>query len=136
MYVRIRLPIGEPHPALLIIDRAIQSDQGLKYVYVIDAQNKVQYRRVKPGPLQEDGLRVVTGDIKPDDWVIVGATSTSPRTHGGQAGAKTHALACRAGTGGANVPTPLGRSDHSRPYEGRGWAGWEGRIQPVPAIQE
>jgi multidrug efflux system membrane fusion protein len=72
MYVRIRLPIGEPHPALLVIDRAIQSDQGLKYVYVIDADNKAQSRRVTTGALQEDGQRVVTG-IGPTDWVVVGA---------------------------------------------------------------
>ena len=72
MFVRVRLPIGEPHKALLIIDRAIQSDQGLKYVYVLDAQNKVQTRSIKTGPLQEDGLRVVEGEIKPDDWVVVG----------------------------------------------------------------
>ena len=49
MFVRIRLPIGQPHPALLVIDRAIASDQGLKYVYVVDAENKVQYRRVTTG---------------------------------------------------------------------------------------
>jgi multidrug efflux system membrane fusion protein len=87
MFVRVRLPIGQPYPALLVIDRAIVSDQGLKYVYVLDAENKVQYRKVSTGPLQEDGLRViepyaetigpdgqktVTG-LKPDDWVVVGA---------------------------------------------------------------
>ena len=49
MFVRIRLPIGQPHPALLVIDRAVGSDQGLKYVYVLDAENKVQYRRVTTG---------------------------------------------------------------------------------------
>ena len=72
MFVRVRLPIGEPHKALLIIDRAIQSDQGLKFVYVVDAQNKVQTPQHQDGPLQEDGLRVVDGEIKPDDWVVVG----------------------------------------------------------------
>jgi multidrug efflux system membrane fusion protein len=73
MFVRVRLPIGEPHPALLVIDRAIQSDQGLKYVYVLDAQNKVQTRSIKTGSLQEDGLRVVEEGIRPDDWIVVGA---------------------------------------------------------------
>jgi multidrug efflux system membrane fusion protein len=72
MFVRIRLPIGTPHWALLIIDRAIQSDQGLKYVYVLDAHNKAQTRSIKTGALQEDGLRVVEGEIGPDDWVVVG----------------------------------------------------------------
>ena len=73
MFVRVRLPIGQPHEALLIIDRAIQSDQGLKFVWVLDAQNKAQMRSITTGSLQEDGLRVVEGDIKPDDWVVVGA---------------------------------------------------------------
>ena len=72
MFVRIRLPIGQPHKALLVIDRAIQSDQGLKYVYVLDAENKAQSRSITTGPLQEDGMRVVTG-IEPTDWVVVGA---------------------------------------------------------------
>ncbi len=49
MFVRIRMPIGQSHPALLVIDRAVGSDQGLKYVYVVDAENKAQYRRVTTG---------------------------------------------------------------------------------------
>ena len=73
MFVRIRLPIGQPHQALLIVDRAIGSDQGLKYVYVIGGDHKVQYRRVKVGALQDDGLRVIDDGLKPDDWVVVGA---------------------------------------------------------------
>ncbi len=72
MFVRIRLPIGQPHPALLVVDRAVGSDQGLKYVYVIDQDRKVQYRRVKTGSLQDDGLRVIEDGLKPDDWVVVG----------------------------------------------------------------
>ncbi len=78
--LRIHLPFGEPHPALLVVDRAIGSDQGSKFVYVIDDENKVQYRSVVAGSLQDDGLRVIdpwdeekkTG-LKPDDWVVVGS---------------------------------------------------------------
>jgi RND family efflux transporter MFP subunit len=73
MFVRIRLPVSDPHPALLVVDRALGSDQGLKYLYVIDSQNKVQYRRVETGPLQDDGLRVIEKGLAPDDWVVVGA---------------------------------------------------------------
>src|SRR5256885_2337547 len=84
MFVRIRLPIGQPHPALLVVDRAIGSDQGLKYVYVVDAGKKVQYRRVVTGPLEDDGLRVLEpykpaagrepeSGVRPDEWVVVGA---------------------------------------------------------------
>ena len=72
MFVRVRLPIGKPHEALLVIDRAIGSDQGLKFLYVVDAENHVQQRRIETGPLEEDGLRVITSGLKPDDTVVVG----------------------------------------------------------------
>src|SRR5205807_3081468 len=72
MFARVRLQIGEPYQALLVIDRAIASDQGLKYVYVVDAQNKVQSRRVRTGALQEDGLRVIAEGLKAGEWVVVG----------------------------------------------------------------
>jgi multidrug efflux system membrane fusion protein len=73
MFVRIRLPIGPPHQALLVVDRAIGSNQGLRFVYVVDDQNTVQYRRISAGPLQEDGLRVIESGLNPIDWVAVGA---------------------------------------------------------------
>ena len=44
MFVRVHLPIGQPHPALLVIDRAIGSDQGLKYVYTMDERHKIQQK--------------------------------------------------------------------------------------------
>ena len=72
MFIRIRLPMGEPYPALLVRDSAIGSDQGLKYVYVIGADNKAEYRRVTVGMLQEDGLRVILTGLKADEWVAVG----------------------------------------------------------------
>jgi multidrug efflux system membrane fusion protein len=71
LFVRVRVPIGKPHPALLVTDRAVGTDQDRKYLYVVDAQNKVQYRKVQLGALQEDGLRVITEGLEPDDWVIV-----------------------------------------------------------------
>jgi membrane fusion protein, multidrug efflux system len=72
MFVRVRLPIGPPHPALLVIDRAIGNDQGLKFVYILASDKKVQYRRVTTGPLQSDGLRVIEDGLTKDDWVVVG----------------------------------------------------------------
>jgi multidrug efflux system membrane fusion protein len=80
MFVRIRLPIGQPHPALLVIDRAVGFDQERRFVYVVDDDNKVQYRRVTTGPLQDDGLRVVNNyneddksGLKKDDRVVTGS---------------------------------------------------------------
>jgi membrane fusion protein, multidrug efflux system len=72
MFVRVRLPIGPAHQAELVIDRAIGSDQGIKYVYVVDDKNRVESRRVQTGALQDDGLRVISSGLKADDWVVVG----------------------------------------------------------------
>jgi RND family efflux transporter MFP subunit len=58
LFVRVRLPLGKPYPALLIPDEALMSDQGRKYVYVVNAANEVVYRRVTLGQAR-DGLRVI-----------------------------------------------------------------------------
>jgi multidrug efflux system membrane fusion protein len=49
LFVRVRVPIGSPYKTLLIPDEAIQSDQGKKFVYVINKDNKVEYRSVTLG---------------------------------------------------------------------------------------
>jgi RND family efflux transporter MFP subunit len=72
MFVRVHLPIGKKHKAVLVIDRAIGSDQGLKYVYVLGADNKIQSKRVTTGSLQPDGLRVISQGLEPTDSVVVG----------------------------------------------------------------
>jgi membrane fusion protein, multidrug efflux system len=72
MFVRVHLPIGQPHKALLVIDRVIGTEQGQKFVYVVGEDHKIQYRRVSTGALQEDGLRVITKGLNEDDWVLVG----------------------------------------------------------------
>ena len=58
MFVRVRLPIGQPHEALLIAEQAIGSDQGRSFVYVVTEKDEVEYRRVETGALH-DGLREV-----------------------------------------------------------------------------
>jgi membrane fusion protein, multidrug efflux system len=71
MFVRVRLPLGHPHKAVLVAERALGTDQGKKFLLTVDAQHTVQYRRVEVGPLQEDGLRVITAGLRPDERVIV-----------------------------------------------------------------
>jgi multidrug efflux system membrane fusion protein len=70
MFVRVRLPLGKPHPALLVADQAIGTDQNNKYLLIVDDKDTVQNVRITPGPLQDDGLRVIDG-IKADQWIIV-----------------------------------------------------------------
>ena len=81
MFVRVRIPLGEPHEALLVNDRAVGTDQSLKYLYVVDREtNKVESRRVTLGTLQDDGMRAIDEGLKPDDWVVVsGMQQIRPR---------------------------------------------------------
>lgn len=58
MFGRVRVPIGAPHDALLVLDQALGTNQGQKYVLVVNEQNQVEYRAVDVGQVQ-DGLREV-----------------------------------------------------------------------------
>jgi RND family efflux transporter MFP subunit len=69
-FVRVRVPIGKPHRALLVSDRALDTDQGQKVLYVVDKDNKVVSRPVRLGALH-DGLREITAGLKPTERVIV-----------------------------------------------------------------
>jgi RND family efflux transporter MFP subunit len=69
-FVRVRIPIGEPKPGLLISERAVMSDQGQKYVWVVDKDGKISYQKIKLGSWQ-DGLRVVEDGLTSNDQVVV-----------------------------------------------------------------
>lgn len=70
LFVRVRLPIGEPYRALMISEESLGTDQGQKFVYVVDDQNKAQYRRVQVGKLQ-DGRRVVLDGVSEGERIVV-----------------------------------------------------------------
>jgi multidrug efflux system membrane fusion protein len=77
MFVRVRMGIGDPRDTLFIAETALNSDQGRKYVYVVDDENKIVYTPVEPGQ-RKDGLIAVNerkdGDhsgVKPGERVVV-----------------------------------------------------------------
>jgi multidrug efflux system membrane fusion protein len=69
-FVRVRVPTSPPYQALLVSPEAVGTDQDLKYVFVVDQDNKVVRHNVKLGSLQ-DGLQVITEGVKPEERVIV-----------------------------------------------------------------
>ena len=71
MFVRVNLPISQPHKAFLVIDQAITSIQGRKNLYVLDDKDTVQELPVTIGQLQSDGLRVVQGKGLDDKTRVV-----------------------------------------------------------------
>jgi RND family efflux transporter MFP subunit len=69
-FVRIRIP-SKPRPALLVPDVALGSDQGGRYVLVVNKDDVVEQRQVEPGQLVGD-LRVIESGLAADDRVVVG----------------------------------------------------------------
>jgi RND family efflux transporter MFP subunit len=69
-FARVRVPIGRAHRALLVTDRAIDTDQGQKVLHVVNDKNEVVSHPVRPGALH-DGLREITDGLKPGEKVIV-----------------------------------------------------------------
>jgi RND family efflux transporter MFP subunit len=67
---RVRVPVSDPYKALRVSERAIGTDQGRKFVYLVNNQNVVERRDVVLDRVI-DGLQVVREGLKPDDWVIV-----------------------------------------------------------------
>jgi len=74
LFARVQLDGGNgpkaQSTALLISDRAVGTDQSRKFVYVIGADNKAEYRAVKLGP-NSDGLRVVREGLKAGEKIVV-----------------------------------------------------------------
>ncbi|HWM68246.1 MAG TPA: efflux RND transporter periplasmic adaptor subunit [Steroidobacteraceae bacterium] len=70
LFARVRLLGEKKYDALLINDSAVGTDQTVKYVLVVGADSKVEYRPVKLGPVI-DGLRVIREGLKVDDTIVV-----------------------------------------------------------------
>lgn len=92
MFVRVRLPVGREHPGLLVPEEAIGSDQGQRYVYLVNDKDEAVYRRVTPGP-QAGKLRVVEGLAPTDRVVVSGLQRVRP-------GSKVNARVQGQGAGG------------------------------------
>jgi len=58
MFIRVRVPIGKPKREILVPEIAIGTDQGLKFVFVVNADDTVEQHRVELG-LPQGSLRVV-----------------------------------------------------------------------------
>jgi membrane fusion protein, multidrug efflux system len=74
LFARIRIPLSERHPALLVDERAIGTDQANKFVLTLTATNTVQYQAVELGPLV-DGKRVVRSGLAAGEKIVVNGLS-------------------------------------------------------------
>jgi RND family efflux transporter MFP subunit len=78
LFARIQLLGSGEYDAILIDDRAVNTDQSQQYVLIVGPDNKVEYRKVTLGRLN-DGLRIVREGLKPGDTIVVnGAQRVHP----------------------------------------------------------
>lgn len=70
LFARIRMADAGKSNVMLVNDRAIGTDQDKKFVLVVNADNKTEYRQVKLGPSAE-GLRVIEDGLQAGDKVII-----------------------------------------------------------------
>ena len=102
LFARVQLLGGGEYSAILIEDRAVNTDQNQKYVLVLGADNKIEYRKVTLGRVV-DGLRIVREGLKAADVIVVNGAQ---RVHPGVAvtpqrvvmGADTPAKPAQSGT--------------------------------------
>jgi RND family efflux transporter MFP subunit len=69
-YVRVQLATGASQAVLMVPDKAIGTDQGQRYVLVVDGSGQVEYRPVSVGAAQ-GADRIVTQGVKAGEQVIV-----------------------------------------------------------------
>ena len=71
LFARIRMVSDTSQVVALAPDRAVATDLGKRFVVVVGANNKAEYRPVEIGPLAGN-LRIIRTGLKPGDRVIVG----------------------------------------------------------------
>ncbi len=68
-FVRMRIPGAGKYQAVLIDDKVISSQQGVKYVFVVKADNTIEHRNIETGPIYE-GKRIVKKGLKDGEKVV------------------------------------------------------------------
>ena len=72
-YISIIMPYDKIENALLIKDASIGTDQTGKFIYVVNQQNEVEYRRIETGNIIDDTLRLVTAGLTPGERYVTKA---------------------------------------------------------------
>jgi RND family efflux transporter MFP subunit len=107
LFARVQLLGSGEYSAILIEDRAVNTDQSQKYVLVLGPNNQIEYRKVTLGRVI-DGLRIVRAGLKAGDVIVVngaqrvhpGVTVTPQRVTMG---------AAETGANAANAPVPASK---------------------------
>lgn len=98
MFVRVRVPASKPYQALLIPERALATDQDIKFVYVVGSDGTAARRTVQLGGQRGD-MRIVTSGLEAGEQVIVkGLQRVRPgKKVDAQTESNAHAVAAQQG---------------------------------------
>jgi RND family efflux transporter MFP subunit len=69
-FARMRVRGSAPYLAILVPDRAIGTDQAQRFVWVVNQDNQVEYRKVELGA-HIGQSRVITQGLKPEEWTVI-----------------------------------------------------------------
>jgi RND family efflux transporter MFP subunit len=78
LFARIRIPLGEPAPALVVPNTALANDQIGDYLLVVNAQNVAERRNVTLGA-RVGAMRAITEGLNENDRVIIDGQSAVRR---------------------------------------------------------
>ncbi len=78
LFVRVRIPLGEPRPMLVIPASAIGNDQQGDYVFVVVADDVVTRRAIVKGPLTSGGCAIQSGVAEADRVIVNGILNARP----------------------------------------------------------
>jgi len=70
LFARLKLVGSARYRAVLVVDRAIGTDQDKKFVLVLKPDSTIEYRPVQIGRLV-DGMRIVRGGLKAGDRIVI-----------------------------------------------------------------
>jgi RND family efflux transporter MFP subunit len=68
---RVRVPMSQLRPTLLVPDAAVVTDQSVKMLFTVAPDGTVVPKPVELGPVTDDDLRVIRSGITADDVVII-----------------------------------------------------------------
>jgi RND family efflux transporter MFP subunit len=70
LFVRIRVPISKPYEALLVPERALATDQSIKFVYIVGSDGTAKRQNVELGGQRGD-MRIIRSGLAAGEKVIV-----------------------------------------------------------------
>jgi RND family efflux transporter MFP subunit len=68
---RVRIPMSQMRPTMLVPDAAVVTDQSVKMLFTVSPDGTVVPKSVELGPVTDDNLRIIRSGITADDQVII-----------------------------------------------------------------